>query len=416
MHRISIAVPTAIIIAVSIAIPLVAQQPYLSLEGPAAAVFGDSEAPDLVTAADRTTVAHWIGQLREPGSSISVAPEYYGECFTNTRGGISTKDATRYQALLDLPIAFDFEKMRLHVPGKFFLLAQNTHGRGLTEDFVGDSLVLSDIDSLDNIAQVSEYWWQFDLFDDNMTVRLGKQDLNTEFVYIDLAVDFIQSSFELTPSAGLPSFPDPSMAGLVLMQLKDSLQLKVGVWDALANGGSWGFSGNNTVVVIGELEYKYALREGQLPGTIAMSAAYASEGEISGAPFGSTSGYAVQFEQVVYRESAGGANLQGLGIFAAYYPRFEDPPIAPKSIGDNFVAGLVYTGLIPNRDWDVVGAGVARAELFQGGTNEETVVELFYKAQLTPRLSLQPDLQYIATPSGIHRDALAVGVRFQVVL
>jgi porin len=386
------------------------------MEGPAAAVFGDSEAPDLVTTADRATAAHWISQLRDPGSSISVAPEYYGECFTNTRGGISTKDATRYQALLDLPIAFDFEKMRLPIPGKFFLLAQNTHGRGLTEDFVGDSLVLSDIDSFDNIAQVSEYWWQFGLFDDNMTFRLGKQDLNTEFVYIDLAVDFIQSSFELTPSAGLPSFPHPSMAGLVLMQLKDSLQLKVGVWDALANGGSWGFSGNDTVVVISELEYKYALREGQLPGAIALGAAYASEGEISGAPFGSTCGYAVQFEQVVYRESTGGANLQGFGIFAAYYPRFEDPPIAPKSIGDNFVAGLVYTGLIPKRDWDVVGAGVARAELFQGGTNEETVVELFYKAQLTPRVSLQPDLQYIATPSGIHRDALVAGVRFQVVL
>ncbi len=30
--------------------------------------------------------------------------------------------------------------------------------------------------------------------------------------------------------------------------------------------------------------------------------------------------------------------------------------------------------------------------------------------------TLQPDLQYIASPSGIHRDALAVGLRFQVTL
>jgi len=56
------------------------------------------------------------------------------------------------------------------------------------------------------------------------------------------------------------------------------------------------------------------------------------------------------------------------------------------------------------------------AELYQGGTNQETVFEFFYKAELTPRISLQPDLQYIVTPSGIHRDALAVGVRFQVTL
>ena len=56
------------------------------------------------------------------------------------------------------------------------------------------------------------------------------------------------------------------------------------------------------------------------------------------------------------------------------------------------------------------------AELFQGGTNQETVFELFYKAEITPRIRIQPDLQYIATPSGIHRDALAVGVRFEVAL
>jgi porin len=64
----------------------------------------------------------------------------------------------------------------------------------------------------------------------------------------------------------------------------------------------------------------------------------------------------------------------------------------------------------------VLGSGVAWAELFQGGTNEETVVELFYKVQLTPCTSVQPDLQYIATPSGIHRDALAAGLRFQLSL
>ena len=65
---------------------------------------------------------------------------------------------------------------------------------------------------------------------------------------------------------------------------------------------------------------------------------------------------------------------------------------------------------------DVFGAGVAWAELYQGGTNQETVVEVFYKAQITPLLSVQPDLQYIVSPSGIHRDALVAGVRFEAKL
>ena len=68
------------------------------------------------------------------------------------------------------------------------------------------------------------------------------------------------------------------------------------------------------------------------------------------------------------------------------------------------------------RDNDVVGAGVAWARLNLGGTNQETVVETFYKAQVTPLVSLQPDLQYIASPSGIYRDSLAVGLRCVVAL
>ena len=83
-------------------------------------------------------------------------------------------------------------------------------------------------------------------------------------------------------------------------------------------------------------------------------------------------------------------------------------------MGDSFVGGIVYTGLIPNRDQDVCGAGVAWSELFKGGTNQETIFEVFYKAQITHDLSIQPDLQYIASPSGIHPDSLVVGMRFEL--
>ncbi len=125
----------------------------------------------------------------------------------------------------------------------------------------------------------------------------------------------------------------------------------------------------------------------------------------------------MQLEQLVYRESACDVdNTQGLAIFAAYYPRFLGSEILRETIGDSFVAGLTYTGLIPQRDKDIVGSGVAWAELVQGGTNQETVFEIFYKAQITPSISFQPDLQYVVSPSGIRPDALAVGARFQVTM
>ena len=342
---------------------------------------------------------------------------YTGEIFTNARGGLSTNNATRYLALFDLVVELDFDAMDSALPGTLFMLAQNTHGQGITEDFVGDAQFISNIDSGKNIMQMSEYWWELGLLDDDVTVRFGKQDVNTEFFFIDLATDFIQSTFGLSPSTAYPTYPDPSMGVVVLMQLHDAWRLKTGVWDAFSSGGSWGFSGNDSVLVIGELEYSYALAEGTLPGLLAVGAVYESAGELSGEPISAVHEYIVQLEQHLFRECpCAGDDMQGLAAFAGYYPRFPGVLVTDDSMGSSLVAGLVYTGLLPCRDEDVVGAGVVWTELFQGGTNQETVVELFYKTQLTPRLMIQPDLQYIASPSGIYRDALAVGLRFELAL
>jgi porin len=346
-----------------------------------------------------------------------LEPVYYGEAFTNTRGGISTHNATRYQALLDLPLTLELEKTSLPVPGRFFLLAQNTHGRGLTENFIGDWQVVSNIDSGDNIMQVSEYWWEIGLFKDCVAVRLGKQDVNTEFLVMDLAGDFIQSSFGLSPSAGIPSYPNASMAAVLLAQMTESLKLKVGVWDALGDGGTWGFSGNDVTYSFGELECAYALFDGRLPGRTDIGVAYASGGNVSGLNLPSARGYYIQVEQLIFRENpCRDGDAQGLGVFASYFPRFANGEVPIPVVFEDVVGGIVYTGLIPSRDEDVLGAGAAWSRLNQGGTNRETAIELFYKARITPRMSLQPDVQYIATPSGLHRDALAVGLRFELTL
>lgn len=347
--------------------------------------------------------------------AVKVEPVYYGEVFTNTRGGITTSGATQYEGLLDLAMTVDSDNF----PGTFFLLAQNTHGRGLTEDFIGDTQVISNIDSGDNIMQVSEYWWEFGLLGDDVTLRLGKQDVNTEFLLVEMAEDFIQSSFGLSPSsAGLPTYPDPSMAAVLLSQLTDQTRLKLGIWDGLASGGSWGFSGNDVILLIGELEHKYSLDGERLPGIFELGLAYNSDGLVDGQLFPSEWGYYLQWQQLVYRERpCDPTDSQGLGIFALYLPRFGGGPVTASPlevIEDSAAAGFVYRGLLPGRDEDVIGAGIAWARLNLGGTNRETVVETFYKAQVTDTISVQPDIQYIASPSGIYRDALAVGLRFTV--
>lgn len=354
-----------------------------------------------------------LDSIRQVRDGVSAAPVYTGEVFSNTRGGKSTREATRYLGLLDLPITFDFEKISSPIPGRFFFLCQNTHGEGLTDEFVGDTLVVSNIDSFKNITRVSEYWWQTGFFENAVTVRLGKQDVNTEFLRITTADDFIQSTFGLSPATAFPTYPDQSMAAVLLVKLSDSLLARFGVWDAFSSGGNWGFSGNDSVFVVGELEYAYALFNDALPGVLTVAVTYESAGELNGNPISAVHEYSIQLEQSLYREGWDDEDdRQGLTMFAGYYPRFPGALVSEDSIGDSLVAGAVYVGLIPGRDQDVVGAGVAWAELYRGGTGQETVYECFYKANVNDHLSLQPDGQYIQSPSGVYPDALVVGLRF----
>jgi porin len=87
-------------------------------------------------------------------------------------------------------------------------------------------------------------------------------------------------------------------------------------------------------------------------------------------------------------------------------------------------AGLVYTGLVPTRDADKLGVAFGYAQMgsqyaslgsAQGlpGVGYEAVTELSYAMQLSPSVSLQPDLQYILHPGGTQQygNALVVGVR-----
>jgi porin len=377
---------------------------------------GADEAGDDVTEA--TSTDRLFGQLLRPECGIDLEPVYYGEIFSNTKGGINTNRATRYEGLLDLSLTLDFEKMDMPLPGRFFVLAQNTHGQGLTKNFVGDTQFVSNIDSFDNIMQVSEYWWECRLFDDRLVVRLGKQDVNTEFLVMDLAGDFVHSSPGLSPSSAFPSYPDPSMAAVLLANLAKSTTLKIGIWDLLADGGSWGFSGNDVTILFGELEYQFTLDDGRLPGALDLGIAYLSGGRVSPREsFPSAYGYYLQIEQLLFRENPySKQDSQGLGVVFSYFPRFPNGPIPVSAIIEDVVGGVVYRGLIPGRDEDVVGAGFAWAELDQGGTNEEIAFEVFYKAQVTPWMSVQPDFQYIKTPSGIYPDALVVGLRATVAL
>ncbi len=353
---------------------------------------------------------------------LSAEYIYTGEVFTNTRGGLNTRRATRYRGNFDLLVLADLDAAEFAPGGKVFLHGQTGHGQGLTRDDVGDFQVLSDIDAHD-FVQMSEFWWERQWFDGFITTRLGKRDANEDFAIVDMASDFINSSFTLHPTIPMPTFPDPSMAATVFVHLSDQLVLKAGVWDGEPDGRNWGFSGTGVVFSMYEMEYHYRLWD-RLPGELHFGLWHHSGDWPDLAPgservFSGNLGVNGEIAQMLYVEpdannSGDNSNGRGLGVFfqTAWAPR--DRNEATEYYG----GGLIYRGLLRRRESDVLGVGVAHIRLSPRlpGLTHETAVELFYKAQVNPWFTIQPDMQFIANPGGAGRDALVVGMRFELSL
>ncbi|MHB8957589.1 MAG: carbohydrate porin [Pirellulaceae bacterium] len=342
---------------------------------------------------------------------------YTGETSTNMRGGIRTRDATRYLGLFDLAVTGELDETGFPPGGTVFLLAENSHGRGLTEQYVGDQQVLSNIDGGTPFTQVTEYWWQRSLLEEFITVRLGKQDANAEFAVVELGGDFVNSSYGMHHNIPMPAWPHPSMGVVTQFRIAEPLVLKAGVFDGAALGGSWGFSGTGETFSIGECEATWSFDDGSFPGDCHVGMWYHSGEWESLADadraYSGNHGVYLGLDQLIVQESEENDG-QGLGVFAQYAWASEDRNDVPNFAG----AGLVYKGLLPNRDDDITGLGMARA-IFSPDLEDrtpETAIELFHKIQWSDFIVVQPDLQFIASPGGTERDAFVFSLRYEVVL
>lgn len=388
-------------------------------EAPAAEADADAaeetEEAEEAEEAEEETASGLFGPFLHGGNGIVAQYLYTGDVFSNLRGGINTNRATRYLGLVDVAITADLDRLGLPPGGTFFILGEDFHGQSPTEEDIGDYQCVSSIDA-PRRTQVSEYWWQQTFLDGELTLRLGKQDANAEFGVVDLAGDFINSSFGMVPLIPMPTYPDPSAAVAAFYTPCDWLALKTGVWDGAPDGRNWGFSGTGSTFSIAEAELLWSLLEERLPGGFHVGGWYHSGDvdDLSGnGSFDGNYGIYLGGEQMIFKESWDPEKDEGLGVFGQFGWSPEDRNEGRCYYG----AGLVYKGLVPCRDDDITGIGIASVAFSDWlDLDNETAVELFHRVQVSEYFSVQPDLQYIARPSGVERDALAVGMRFEVAL
>jgi porin len=381
-------------------------------------------------------------QIRDGGITFEYI--YTGETFTKDRGGLTPTRRTNYRSNFDLVGTLNTAKMGWWDNGRLFVYGQNLSGRPLSKDDVGDVQLFSNLDSTISNTQrptfttIAEYWYEHLLHDGRFRVKVGKQDANVDFALSDLGGDFVNSSFGLPPMIPLPTFPSQALGITGFLNLSEKLTFGFGVLDGTLPSGPqgvrWGFDtlGHNGVISLYQLEWKPALgADGQLPTTVRTGIWHHSDKEVwvelSANPnpvtFNQNYGTWTTADQMIWKESDSSDDDQGLGLFG----QFGWAPGDRNLLQEYYGGGAVYKGLLPGRDSDLIGFGVAAA-MFSSGTRTqnaaagidmtrfETDYELFYKYQHSKFISLQPDMQYISNPGGLYKDTLVGGLRFEVVM
>lgn len=360
----------------------------------------------------------WFGSrpvLEDHGLSINSSLLY--SPFIKTGGGANGEASGKGYSLFNLSATFDTEKAGLWKGGTFFTLYQKKTGYGISgpngNGAMGDWMGLDGWDWR-QMNQISEYWYQQKLFNNKVRLKVGKQDANTDFCFLNSGWDFMNTAFSINPTVLLPTYPDQSFGFMAEVNPKEWLSIRNGI-----------YSRYNVPFNITEVEFKPTIKK--LPGRYMIGAWEMSDssgmsvaesmdtsGNVYYNNFNRNFGAYVEFEQMVYKEKKNDDNdMQGLVVFGQF-------GISPSNRNDmaRYVGGgLHYRGPIPNRDKDLAGIAIGSGTFaprlgdITSQVGDETAIEAFYRVQISPWFYLQPDVQFITRPSGYYESSVAIGLR-----
>lgn len=362
----------------------------------------------------------WFGArplLEDHGVTINSSLLY--SPFMKTGGGASGEGSAKGYSLFNLSVTVDTEKAGLWKGGTFYTLYQKKTGYGIS-GANGNNGAMGDWMGMDGwdwrqINQISEIWYQQKLLQDKIRLKVGKQDANIDFGYLNSGWDFINTAFSVNPTVPMPTYPDQSFGFMAEINPKSWLSIRDGI-----------YSKNNCPFNITEIEFRPVIKK--LPGRYSIGAWEMSDSsgfdvaqsyDYNAAltyynTYNRNFGMYAQFEQMVYKENKENDNdMQGLVAFG----QFGVSPSNRNDMARYVGGGLEYLGPFKNRDKDKIGIAVAsgnfasRLSDITSQIGDETVIEAFYRIQFNPWFYLQPDVQYIMNPSGIYPNSVAVGLR-----
>jgi porin len=369
-----------------------------------------------------------------------------------------------YTGLLEFGVTLDLEEMLgwsgATVHNSWLWLS----GQGPSDRLVGDNIfAVSNIEGFATF-RMFELWFQQNLFDDAISLRVGQLAADEEFAISEYGALFLNGTFgwpaflsESIPNGG-PGYPLATPGVRLEINPTEWLTFRTALFqgDPLAedvnrHGFQYQFSGNNGALFLNELVMRWEGFGGrELPGSLKTgawfhTANFADPGDEEVLRRGNNGFYFILDQQLfrpTVREktafvASGKGPAQGLGkavlsaqaeeddgVGLGSFLRVAFEPADRNELSFYVDGGLTYQGLIPGRVNDTLGVAVAYGKLSRGAVRAlaeedarnpgyELALEATYQMQVTPWFALQPCLQTIIRPGGSadFGNALVLGLR-----
>ena len=361
--------------------------------------------------------------------SWDIEAYYAGDLWQNLDGGIERGGA--YLDSLDVIVTWDGERA-VGVKGLSAQALVLWNNGGSINMKVGDSFGVSNIETVEAL-RLFEAWVQYAPQHPERSLRLGLYDLNIEFDATDTGGVFLNSTFGMgidfaqSGEAGPSAFPLTSLAVRGQWRFDERWRVQGVLADGVPGDPerpertSVKLSSDDGLLGVVEIEHneggrrwvlghwRYSARFDELAATLPDGSPRRSRGNEGSYAF---------VETPVAGPLAAGREASAVLRVGHADPRF-------NSFRDSLQLALAWQGGLLGREGEVFGVAVAHArhgeEARAAGASageplrrDETVFEITWKFPVAPRLTLQPDLQYIVHPGSVpgRRDALVAGVRF----
>ena len=394
---------------------------------------------------------------------ISFALQETSEVLGNVTGGFHK--SFEYDGLTQMLLQLDTNRAFGWYGGTFNVSALQLHGRNLSADNLGTLQTASGIEG-DRATRLWELWYdQKMLEEDRVSVRVGQQSLDQEFIVSQNALLFVNTMFgwPMVPSADLPgggpAYPLSALGVRFKARPIDPVTFLLGVFNGspvkngvdgdpqLANPSGTSFPLNGGALIIAELQYSYPALGSML---------YADQNEPLARVYKIGFWYDTEHfaDQRIDNTGLSLANPLSTGIpqqhrgdYSIYavadqlvwvdpeeadrtinlFARAMGTPETNRNLIDlslNF--GMTFHEPFLHRDDDTFGIGMGFAQVssqagaldqdtafytgaFTPKRTNETFVEVTYQYAVAPWLQLQPDFQYVFNPGGGISNASGTG-------